>query len=476
MKSFNNYLDSFKKEYKELIAFKWVKDYNTKEICTKTYEELYKDVCRFVNYYNLKNISFDNKHIGIISFNCYNYVVNILGIISMGGTVVPINYYEKTEQINSNINYADIEYVVIDEMCKAKITTNNTACFCISDYEECNNDNDIEISEFNLEKTIAMIFTSGTTGKSKCAMLSFKNFYNTYLIIDEIANEAHNKKNVKINSFLFMAPLYHALGFADIVAFTYAGYTIDMCYDIKKIDSDLKILKSQVVITVPVVVERWAKKIENKDDEALHNLKLIACGGSSLPEKTIESFNALGIDVYNTYGMTESSTTGMYCLIKKDTPGNMLGKAEKGVEVSIINGEICLRGDGVMKGYYKGEDKDSIITDGWLHTGDLGYIKDENVYLSGRKKNLIILSSGENVNPEELERIVLINPKVKEVMVKEVDGKIGCEIYCDVSAYGEVKEYIKGINRTLPLYKHIGDIKFRDKEFDKNSGGKLIRK
>ena len=114
--------------------------------------------------------------------------------------------------------------------------------------------------------------------------------------------------------------------------------------------------------------------------------------------------------------------------------------------------------------------------DGWFHTGDL-VRKDEEgyYYITGRKKNLIILASGENVSPEELEKLLSASPEVEECMVKEKDGKICAEVYCPAENQEAVRDYITELNRTLPLYKRMTLVEFRDKPFARNATGKMVR-
>ena len=142
------------------------------------------------------------------------------------------------------------------------------------------------------------------------------------------------------------------------------------------------------------------------------------------------------------------------------------------------DGELCMHGDSIMLGYYKDPEATAevIDADGWFHTGDLAR-KDEDGYyfLTGRKKNLIILDSGENINPEELEGIVGKCEAVKECVVKEMGKKIGVVVYCDEDKQQQVRDFITEANRTLPLYKRMSAVEFSTEPLPRNGAGKLLR-
>ena len=142
-------------------------------------------------------------------------------------------------------------------------------------------------------------------------------------------------------------------------------------------------------------------------------------------------------------------------------------------------GEICVRGGCVMLGYYKDPEAtaEAIDKDGWLHSGDLARVDDEGYfYMTGRKKNLIILDSGENVSPEELEKLLGRCEAVKECLVKEMGKKIGAVVCCEEENQQQVRDYVTELNRTLPLYKRISAVECSAEPLPRNAVGKLLRK
>jgi long-chain acyl-CoA synthetase len=155
-----------------------------------------------------------------------------------------------------------------------------------------------------------------------------------------------------------------------------------------------------------------------------------------------------------------------------------VGKLVDGCEATVIDGEICIKYYGVMLGYYKDPEGTAEVLDkdGLLHTGDLGYFDDDGfLYITGRKKNLIILSGGENVSPEELEKAAYACPKVKECKAFESGDRIHLGVYCDADAQEEIKEFVAELNKKLPIYKRIYKVEFQDTEFEKTELGKIKR-
>ncbi|MGN0587888.1 MAG: AMP-binding protein, partial [Oscillospiraceae bacterium] len=215
-------------------------------------------------------------------------------------------------------------------------------------------------------------------------------------------------------------------------------------------------------------------------------LRGIYSGGAYLSPETIEAYAKLGIPVLQGYGMTECSPRITTSLLGDVSKGDV-GKIVNRCEVKIVDGEILVKSPSVMQGYYKNPEAtaETLTEDGWLRTGDLGYVDDERrVYITGRKKNLIILSNGENVSPEEIENKFANVDMAAEVLVYDDDGVITAEIFpnSDVCAKmtaeqvaAELHKTIDGINKTLTSSKAIRRLRIRDKEFDKTTSRKIRR-
>ncbi len=229
-----------------------------------------------------------------------------------------------------------------------------------------------------------------------------------------------------------------------------------------------------------------AKKIPSKEMIANETFgeQLIAIfsGGAYLSPEIINGYKEFGIDIAQGYGMTECSPricTGIVNCPKPDS----VGKIVNGCEVKIVDGEIWVKSKSVMKGYYKNpeETANTLTPDGWLKTGDLGHKDDDGyLYITGRKKNLIILSNGENVSPEEIENKFVTFRPIKEIIVYEDGQLITAQIYPDPDYKSEdiqeeIRRKVDEINDTFPPAKRIVNIIFRDKEFVKTASKKIIR-
>ena len=207
---------------------------------------------------------------------------------------------------------------------------------------------------------------------------------------------------------------------------------------------------------------------------------MIISGGALIDEKYIYGFEELGIKITNGYGITECSPIVATMRDRHFSPLSV-GAIHPGVDCRIKDGEVQVKGDILFLGYYKDEAATKeAFDDDWFKTGDLGYIdKVGLLYITGRKKNLIILSNGKNVSPEELEaKICEKIPGIQEILVYAENDKITAEIYSDDFDETE-KESVKGqilsLNRELPQYKQIAKVKFRDTEFPKTSTKKIKR-
>ena len=184
-----------------------------------------------------------------------------------------------------------------------------------------------------------------------------------------------------------------------------------------------------------------------------------------------------GFFVMQMYGLTETAGDGTWNNAQDEAHLSSVGIGDEPTcQYSIQEGELCIKGDPVMLGYYKEPEQTAeVLVDGWFHTGDLvRQDPDGYYYITGRKKNLIILASGENVSPEELEKLVLACPEALECQVMEKEDRICAQVYAPDDP-DKVRAHITRINRTLPLYKRITKVEFRAEPFPRNATGKQIR-
>ncbi len=211
----------------------------------------------------------------------------------------------------------------------------------------------------------------------------------------------------------------------------------------------------------------------------------ICSGGAYLPPNMLDLFGKYGITILQGYGMTECApviSTTVSWNVRRGSVGQLIPNCE----AKVVDEELWVRGSSVMQGYYQmPKETEETLVDGWLRTGDLGYVDDEGfVYLTGRRKNLIITKNGENVSPEELENRLSEAPIVQEVLVRESEGVIEAEIFPDAEyvekkeikdVQAALQELIDDWNKGAPAYKKIYRLKVRDTEFAKTPSKKIKR-
>jgi long-chain acyl-CoA synthetase len=338
-----------------------------------------------------------------------------------------------------------------------------------------------------------LMYTSGTTGNPKGVMLTHKGITKNCVAI---------LQNCFLwESTLLVCPLYHGSGFSGTLGMLISGCQVAINTSLKTLPSDFAKYKPRVIILVPLFIETLYKQIlgaagVNTDIAVLKqiaskvfggNLEIIVSGGAPLDSKNVDNYLNLGITILNAYGLTETSaivSISRNNYLKADSVGPIL----PGFEVKIIdpdengNGEILTKSEFTMLGYYKNEDTTAeTIEDGWLKTGDIGYIdKDGFLYVSGRKKNMILLSNGKNVYPEELEFAMQKHiPYIKEVVVYASNEEIIAEVFLDTDNYPDcVTQLDKDIlhfNDTQAIFKNINKTIIRDTEFPKTTTRKIKR-
>lgn len=331
------------------------------------------------------------------------------------------------------------------------------------------------------------MFTSGTTGKSKGVMLSHRNLAENATCLD-----------MKIEPgtvILSVLPIHHAYCLSmDILKALSLGSVICINDSLLRVAKNIKLFEPNMILMVPLMIETLAKKLEEAAwmPAALVKAKVfgkqfhtVCSGGAYLNQAYIDTFKRYGITILQGYGITECSPVISTNLSWNNKKGSV-GKLMPNCEAKTVEDELWVRGSSVMQGYYHmPEETAETLEDGWLKTGDLGYVDEDGfVFLTGRKKNLIITPNGENVSPEEIENKLGENRIVQEVLVRDSEGVIEAEIFPDYEyaskkkikdMQSELQGIIDAYNKEAPLYKRIFILKIRETEFEKNTTKKIKR-
>ena len=497
-----------------------------------------------------------DKRIALISENRYEWELSYLAVASGVGVIVPLDKALPDNELESLILRSQVEaiiysskYDVIMNTLREKKNT-NLKYFISMDLEEntqgiyaekalvekgkklLTDGNKTYIdAKIDSEKMGIMLFTSGTTAMSKAVMLSHKNLVTNVMDIIQRFDLTDEDR------FLSFLPLHHV--FECTVGFLYPisiGGSIAFCEGVKHMAENIKEFEITAMISVPAVFDiiyrKVMKTIEKKGKLAnlekgkkvsqfllkikidlrkqlfkeVHEslgpkLKLVVTGGAALDPETEKGFNDLGFDVEQGYGLTETAP-----VIAAETPKcrklGSIGKKFPSVEVKIDDpdeegiGELMAKGPSIMLGYYENEEatKSALESDGWFHTGDLARIdKDGFIYISGRKKSVIVLNNGKNVFPEEIETLLNKVEGIKETFVfekKEDDGdvKVCVEIVYDKELIKElyniegeenIKEFlwdkVKEVNKLMPKYKYVREMVITEEPLIKTTTLKIKR-
>ena len=329
------------------------------------------------------------------------------------------------------------------------------------------------------EALMILMFTSGTTGRSKGVMLCERNFFavmHHHVSVGHHICEAKQDPDLIVDH-LTVLPMFHLGAFGCLFSGPWMGWAQNLG-SLRSFYKDLQRMPSQDMAAVPVLVESIHHDLMSGRREKLGQLWALNCMSAMFNPKTLLDLTRNGILISQFYGCTETTGGGLINFAADPEHIGAVGKPDGHCEFKLEDGEICLRGGDVMLGYYKDPEgtAEVIDADGWFHTGDIARVEEDGyMYLTGRKKNVIILDSGENVSPEELEGIVGKCEAVKECIVKEMGQKIGVVVYCDEDKQQAVRDFITEANRTLPLYKRMSAVEFRTEPLPRNGAGKLVR-
>ncbi len=498
--------------YKEKTAFNYLEK---KDEIRKSYQTFFEDIAALCCYFI--ECGYNRTHIALLGENSYEWLVCFFAIVNSDNVVVPLDKESGQADMSKIINKSDTTVMIHSDDYTEEAEANENITLInmkdlagiISDHktDKCKDLSVYDTITVDNEAMCALFYTSGTTSEPKGVMLSHKN-----IVCDTIATS----KSVRVaDPSLLTLPLHHTYGFvASVTIPMLIGSSIFINSSTRYLIRDINHIKPEYIAVVPLIAEVMYKKIwesaqSSGKDKLLKklmkisdvlckagidlrrklfssvidgfggNLKILVIGGAAIDPAIVRCFNSFGIKALVGYGITECSPVVSTVRNKHYCPESV-GTVHPGVNVRIADGEIQVKGDTVFAGYYKNPEATAEAFDGeWFKTGDIGEIKNGFLHITGRIKNLIILSNGENISPEELEaKISGEVPGINEIVVYEKNGSIVAEIFpkiCDEKAKREIENSIFEFNKNLPVYKQIKEVIFRDLEFPKTSSKKIKR-
>ena len=472
-------------EFPDHVAIRYVAE-DGKTVVEKKYREYAQDIRRMVAYLKAAVPDIKGRRIVLLSRNCYEFCVASFGIILAGGVLVTLNQKKTWEELEYELGLVEPVLILndgIDYGCRAELEAaygpKLRPMDCYKDTAPGELTNCVGHDDLMM-----LMFTSGTTGRSKGVMLSERNMcasLHTYSEVAEnwITDRLPAGQKLPL-SHMTLLPLFHMACFVCVMSYPPAGWALNLCGDIRDFYRDLGLMHSDVMASAPMLVETIYNDMKRGRVSRLNGLWDLCCSSAALDPRMLLELAQNGFVVNQCYGMTETFGDGILNFTQVEKHMSAVGKPDDHVQYKLDEtGEICIKGDCVMLGYYKDPEatEEVIDADGWFHTGDLARMDEEGFYyITGRKKNLIILASGENVSPEELEKKLALCPAITECIVKEKSQKICAVIYCPEDKQEEVRAFVIEVNRSLPLYKRISAVEFTVEPLPRNALGKLLRK
>ena len=523
----------------------------------KTYENItYKMLLGHINALGTKlyNMGLKNKRIAILGRNRYEWALGHLTTLLGGIVSIPLDKDLQIDELENSLIrskadaiYFDEKYIEKIEEIKSRNTTNVKKYICMSkmagydDIYSLKEEGQKLLEEGNKEYISAkidenamniLLFTSGTTSKSKAVMLSQKNIASNIYAMQRVEDIRSTDSNL---AFL---PMHHIFGSTCLIMMLACGVRTSFPDGLRYVAQNLKEYEVSVFVGVPLLVEAIYNKVVKEIDKQgktkliknairisnfllkFHidirrklfkqiidqlggKMRFVISGGAPLDPKIQKGFIDLGIDMVQGYGLTETSPVIAAENMYKSRTGS-IGIPMENVTIEIVNkddngiGELRAKGPNVMLGYYENEEETkNVLKDGWFYTGDLGYIdKDGFIFITGRQKNMIVLKNGKKIFPEEIETLVNRIDLVEECMVfgmpdekDKNDVKLSVKVvynkdevkqkYGDIS-FEEIRDIIwdrikNEVNTTVPRYKHIMNMILTDKELIKTTTKKVKR-
>lgn len=484
LENWKNAFDALEERDYDKVVVKYL---NGKEIVKVLGQQFYKDVHK--NASVICRLGLQGSHIGLVGETSYDLLVNFCAILYTGSVAVVISKDYSSEELEKYGKLAEINALIFDSYQENICLQTNLNIKLIS--IKSTDASGVMSMEKEREKSIVPVnnktkkddmvnisFTSGTTGNNKAVMHT-----NGTLLAGAFPEIFYGE----FSSLLLVFPFHHATGFELSLVSLCQGKTLCIGNDFQNIYRYLNLLKPECILLVPAVLQLICQKLKHNTQEELGwNLKVLVCGGAKCPINLLQIVLEHNIIMQQAYGSTETLGRGITCIV---TPENLdsIGKDGNLIESKLVDRELVLKGPSLCVGYYNNpEETASTFIDGWYYTGDLARI-DENgmYYLTGRKKNLIILTNGENISPEEIEQKLIEHNEIGEILIREERDFIGAVIFPNypesineeekILFQKKIDGIVENYNESVPSYKRIEFITYAKEPLPKTASGKIIR-
>jgi len=475
--SFNNLgamWDSRSKEYASLVAV-------SQSDASLTFAQLDASVSKLRAALKEAGVK-KGDNVGVLIPNGISFATAYLAVVTLGAVAVllPPHLDEMTVfGCSMKFRLSALVYNASLEDKLSIIRAKNPALVLVED--TASSDALVPFEDVEPDAPCTVLFTGGTTGRSKGALLSHK------AIMRGILNGCYGYPEVFNQRYFLVLPLTHVFGLVrNLLTSLYTGSAIHICRNNKDMFKEIAIFKPTEMIIVPALAEMALNLSKQFGKNMLgEDMKCIICGAATVAPYLVREYAKMGITLLPGYGLTESANLvsgNPEALLKPDS----VGLIYEGTEYKIVDGELWLKGENMMLGYI-GEEEETALSyrDGWFKTGDLVRMDEEGfLYITGRKKEIIVLASGENISPAELENTFNSLDCVQDSLVQEKDGALVIQILprmTTLKALGvtDIEQYIKdqvaAVNATLPSFKRVGKVTVRTTDFVRSPSMKIVR-
>ena len=474
------FLDKIEEQYKDLVAV-------GSSLKNVTYKELISDVKKTNQVLSNEQILV-KSNVGVICNNNYDFVKTALGVMAYGAvaTLLPVQLDEKTIFgccMKYQLTCLFYEKAIAEKIEFAKKMAPMVKFIEIDEYN-------VEEKEYNYEiketDPACIVLTGGTTGKSKGAILSHK------AVMTGTLNGTYGVKNVFHDVYYSIMPLTHVFGLVrNLLTCLYSGSMIYFCSNMKEMFKEMQKLHPTILVAVPALAELFLNLVKQFGLNMLGGaVNTIICGGASVPPYLTIEFRKLGINFCPGYGLTELANLVSGNPAGDEKPSSV-GLLYPHQEIKLVNDELWIKGPNLLDAYYnEPEENQTAFEDGWFKTGDLVKL-DENgfLYITGRIKDIIVLSNGENVSPAYIEDKVNALPIIQDSLVTAEVNEFGAEILqvevvlrqAVIAPLGitNLQEYVEQeiakVNETLFDYERISKVVIRTEDFQRSPSMKIIR-